>query len=685
MSENQPLQKQSEARTERQNFLLACSALLLLVCFTYANHFQNSFHFDDFHCVSENPYIRDLRNVPKFFTDGSTFSTLPSNRSYRPLVSTGLAIDYWLGHGLNPFWFHVTTFVWFLTQLGLMFTLFRATLERIAPGPRSQWLALLGAALYGVHPAIAETVNYVIQRSDIYSTLGVVAGMAIYARRPGLRKYGVYLLPVVAGIFSKPPAVVFPALLFAWIRWFDQGDGEEASLLQAAGRTAPAALVCGFLAWFTAEMNPPTFVAGGQSPLWYRLTQPFILLRYFGKFLVPAGLSADTDLAPFTAVSAQMVAGWIFVAAAAAFVCWCAFGAGRTRKELRPVAFGLFWFLVASFPTSWIALAEVENDHRLYFPFVGLTLAACQAGLLLWERRPLPAKYIAAACAVLLLLLAAGTRERNRVWHDDDSLWKDVTEKSPKNGRGLMNYGLTLLAKGDNAGALDLFTRALVYTPNYYILEINLGIAYGALGKPAEANAHFTRSIALAPGEVTPRYYYARFQYQNGQPAAAAALLAEGVRLNPDYLPAWYLLMETEGVMGDRAALEKTARDTLARFPGDATAAAWLERSPRIQPGAAAQAAADPRRATADQYLNESLAAFRAGQFQQCVDLAKKATELTPDYAAAWNNVGSCSNSLEKWDDGIQALLKALQLKPDFQLAKNNLAWAHENKAKSKK
>src|ERR1700733_9126047 len=88
---------------------LAFCGMLALVLLAYGNHFQNSFHFDDGHTIVDNPYIRDLHNIPRFFTDGRTFSVLPANRTYRPLVSTSLAIDYRLGHGLEPSWFHIST------------------------------------------------------------------------------------------------------------------------------------------------------------------------------------------------------------------------------------------------------------------------------------------------------------------------------------------------------------------------------------------------------------------------------------------------------------------------------------------------------------------------------------------------------------------------------------------------
>src|SRR6516165_6758732 len=95
--------------------LLGGALLLFTLLAAYANHFHNSFHFDDAHTIENNAAIRDLRNIPQFFRDATTFSALPSNQSYRPLVSTLLAIDYRLGSGLEPFWFHLSVFILFAT------------------------------------------------------------------------------------------------------------------------------------------------------------------------------------------------------------------------------------------------------------------------------------------------------------------------------------------------------------------------------------------------------------------------------------------------------------------------------------------------------------------------------------------------------------------------------------------
>src|SRR2546430_13582463 len=110
------------------------TVLLATLLAAYSNHFHNSFHFDDAHTIENNAAIRELRNIPLFFCDATTFSSLPSNQSYRPLVSTLLAIDYKLG-GLNPFWFHLSIFALFIVLVLVLALVIDRLLGIISPSP----------------------------------------------------------------------------------------------------------------------------------------------------------------------------------------------------------------------------------------------------------------------------------------------------------------------------------------------------------------------------------------------------------------------------------------------------------------------------------------------------------------------------------------------------------------------
>ena len=144
----------------------------------------------------------------------------------------------------------------------------------------------------------------------------------------------------------------------------------------------------------------------------------------------------------------------------------------------------------------------------MFFPFVGLSLAVCWAAALWLYLHTIRREIVAVVCGLLLAVSAWGTIQRNRVWKTEESLWRDVAEKSPLQRPRPTNYGLTLMNRGDYADALDYFTRAQVFTPNYMVLEVNLAIVNGALHKDAEAERHFARALELAPGESVPNYFY---------------------------------------------------------------------------------------------------------------------------------------------------------------------------------
>src|SRR5580700_7009812 len=358
---------------------LPVMGLVLVVLAAYANHFQNTFHFDDLYTVTGNVFIRNLGNIPRFFVDAGMMHTDPAAATYRPITTASLAIDYWLAGGLEPFWFHFSTFVWFELQLVLMFFLFRHIMDSADPHPSNVWTALAATACYGLHPVNAETVNYIIQRADLYSALGVVASLLWFAAYPAQRKFGWYLIPAVAAYLSKPPAMVYPFILLAYVYLFEK----DRQWLPALRATLPAWVVTAVAAILTVVMTPADYHPGAVSAYLYRLSQPWVALHYFKSFFLPNDLSADSDWGyvpgPF---SGEALAGYLFVAVLAAV----ALHASR-RLETRPVAFGIAWFFLAMLPASLTPLSDVTNDYRMFFPFVGLALAVFWALRLALFRR----------------------------------------------------------------------------------------------------------------------------------------------------------------------------------------------------------------------------------------------------------------------------------------------------------
>jgi len=656
----------------RKPTLVMAGLVLVAVTLTYSNHFRNSFHFDDFHTITANVFVRSLANIPRFFTNADTSSVLPSNRGWRPLVTTSLAIDYWLGKGYTPPNFQLSTFFWFLVQLVAMYGLFAAVLERTRPGPRNRWIAWLAVAVYGLHPAMAETVNYIIQRADLMSTCGVVAALAVYAQFPRSRRWALYLIPAVAALLCKPPAMVFPLLLFAYIYYFEKPGNVRAAAIDSV----PAVVLSAVFMWLQSAMTPKTFSPGAASASAYLITQPYVAFRYFSTLFMPLNLNADTDLGTLPSVfTPEALAGFAFLGA----LLYAIYAASRGRAT-RPIAFGLVWFVVALAPTSLFPLAEVENDHRMFFPFVGLVLAVVWGAVLFLEHRRLVRRAPAggaAAVACVLVLLAVGTRQRNEVWRSEDTLWADVARKSPHNGRGLMNYGLTLLAKGEFPAAIATFERAAIFTPDYPALEINLGIAYGAVGRDADAEHHLLRAEQLAPSNADAHHFYARWLRGKGRIGEARRELEAAIAVNAAYMDARYLLLEVYADQHQWAELKALAADTRRMAPDDPAVDRYVNRAGDV---VVQTAGSSGGQITADSLLDESLRQYRNGDYRAAIQAARDALRLRPQFAEAYNNIAAAYQSMGQWDEAIQAAREALRIRPDFQLAKNNLAWSESQK-----
>jgi len=533
-------------RTRRGAYPAACAAALLLTLAAYANHFHNAFHFDDSHTIENNAYIRSIRNIPKFFTTAETFSSLPANQSYRPLVTATLAVDYRLGGGLDPLMFHVTSFSLFLVQCALMLVFFRRVMDRARPGGDNRWLALLATAWYAVHPANAETVNYIIARSEILSTLGVVLALVLFTGGGAARRYHLYLIPAALGTFGKETGAMFAPLAFLYVVLFER----ERSLRQmfsvreigaALRATWPSFVVC-FAIVATGMRLATNYTPGGTSRWHYLLTQPFVIVHYMLSLFLPVHLSADTQWPLVTDPLDNRVLIGAAVVAASLALAWVA---SRTRVT-RPIAFGILWFFVALLPTSsLVPLAEPMNDHRMFFPFVGLILAVVWAiGLV-----RAPPKTVVAAAAIataLVLAMAYGTWQRNIVWRTEESLWLDATTKSPDNGRGLMNYGVIQMNIGNYQVADEYFARALRYTPQYAYLHVNIGVLKGALGQRVEAERHFREALQYDPNNPVSYTHFARWLKSVGRTEEALLFTRRAVELSPGDADAQALLADLQ-------------------------------------------------------------------------------------------------------------------------------------------
>lgn len=642
--------------------LIAGLIAIIGLIVVYSNHFNNPFHFDDAHTIENNLAIRDISNIPLFFKDGTTTSSLPANQNYRPGLTTLNAIDFWLSgeETPQPFQFHLSIFISYVILGILLYLMFLYIFNVAYPHAANKWIALIAVSFFCYHTANAETINYIIARSDSFSTLMIVAGIVSYIYLPKWRKFHLFALFMAVGFFVKETGAMIVPLLYFLIVFFEKDMGVDTifqklfkkDVWQPALYVIPTGILAILLFKFYQSMRPPTFTPGGGDLLPYLQTQAFVYVHYFNNFILPVNLSADTD---WTIISNpfddRVLTGILFILVLLAIAVKTSF-----ERKTRPIAYGILWFFLALIPTTIVPFSEVLNDHRVFFPYIGLVLSAIWAIALIYfkyEKKPFASTlgYALTAFAVIAIVAHGyGTHHRNEVWSSGKSLWKDVTEKSPLNGRGWMNYGNSLMSEGKYGEALICYEKTLELWPKYSYAHVNMAVLQANMGNHAAAETYFKNALGFNAGNPECYSYYGKWLYDRGRYQEAIDILSQGLQLSPQHVWMQKYYNMTLVSSGQKVVSYEERAAEVRKNPSDA---AWL---------------------------TLSLEFYRLGRFEDCVKACNEALKLNPNYAAAYNNICSAYNQLKKWDEAIAAGKKAVQLDPNSQLYKNNLNVALEGK-----
>ena len=92
-----------------------------------------------------------------------------------------------------------------------------------------------------------------------------------------------------------------------------------------------------------------------------------------------------------------------------------------------------------------------------------------------------------------------------------------------------MNYGLTQLSKGNAFGLQPVSAGC---DADAKLLYVGHQSRSGALNRQAEAQQHFQRAAALAPGGSQPYFFCGRWLQSQGRIPEAIAMLTRSAALN---------------------------------------------------------------------------------------------------------------------------------------------------------
>lgn len=559
----------------RKLLFLALGALALLA-FAYGNHYQNGFHFDDPDLIENNVSIQSPANFVAIWTERSAASVEEKSQIFRPLASLSLAADYWRA-GMDVRAYHHTASALYVTLLVLLFVCSRKLALLSFDDKTSSAIALGTAAVFAFHAVNAETLNYISARGILLGANLALLGFYLYLQGGWVRSHRTYLVPLVLAILSDQNFICVPVLIFLHHLVFESHDGEPAMrrLKRAAVSASPAFVVSVFAVSLVILMSSQE--AQRPPSLEHLLTQPYVIAEYVAAFFYPIGLSAASGVSPFSDFDSwRSICGQVF------FLCLAALASLALRgARLRVAGFGLLWFILALLPSACLFGSDMVLDYRrTFFAYPGLSFAICCGAAFLIEsarlRNRWHPRYLSYASTVLLIILAVHilvTRQRNRVWLNEETLWFDVLAKNPGYGPAYMSYGHSKMAKNDYDLARLYLEEALKYLPDSPELNTDLGTLHGKITKdPGVAERYFTHAMTIAP-EYAPAYVaYGRWLVARKNYDAAILNFEKALDLNENSLQASYALMDTYSDLGRWAKVREVARRTLALRPEDPVA-----------------------------------------------------------------------------------------------------------------
>lgn len=553
----------------RRGLLSGCALLLVLLAAAYAVSIRGEFVFDD-RRILEDEGLPDVGAVlwpglAEGYRDGA-----------RPLARLSFALNLATA-GDDPLPFHATNVLLHAATAVAAGLLARRLLRR-AGAPHPDGPSLLTAGLFALHPLQTQAVSYVSQRGEVLASLLYLVALLLLLEAeesPRGRSAALVLgalLAEVLGLGAKTVVVTLPAAYLLCSLAFPararpgRPIGARARLAVAAALLVPALLHAAALARASEGREDIGFALPGLDAGAYAATQARVVLRYVALLAVPAGQNVDPDVrvsaGPTDPVAAVALVVLALGASAAAvlLVRW-----RRGGPAPRVAAVGLLWFLLLLSPTSsFVPLADVMQEHRVYLASWGLFLGgSVLAGAVLARcgaRRAKPWNRAAApAVVVLFALLAAATALRNRVWRSQEALWTDAVAKSPRKARPHANLGWALAAQGRHVEAVREYETALALGDRSLPPDetyANLGASFAAGGDWARAAAAFRAGLLRNPRNPDLLNDVAIVALEEGRLHEARSLVARALAAKPSHADARNTLGEVELREGhpDRAA-----------------------------------------------------------------------------------------------------------------------------------
>ncbi len=502
--------------------------LAALVAVSYANTLTADFVYDDHIVLVENVPLRDLRNIPRFFTDPAhTSASSILEEIYRPVRATVFAIEYRLW-GLNPAAFHATNLVFHILNSFLIFLFLKRLSATAAP-------AFAASLLFAAHPALTENVSWICSRSDLLCMFFYLLALLSYLegrQRAGRGKtvfFGLSASGAFLAMLSKEMGVTFPLAILTIDLW---KDGLRPSLRRWAEYLP-------FIAFTGIYMIIRTSVVSqfAQKEPWG--STPFatagIMARGFTYYI--RLLVFPFNLTVFPYVEPRLPLTHPETLVAISLVLALIGGAVSGRRMFPLASLGVTLFFILLLPASNIVpIKAVVGDRFIYVPSLGFFIIAAAFFRRLYtpsRAKPVAGILFAGGVTAIVFILAVNTVVRNVAWKDNFSLFYEAAETSPNYPRARTALGWVYVQQGDIEEARREAAAALRVDPAYKDAHLLLGAIYYKEGLWNLAERELKTVLAIDPKDSQAKNTLGLVYESQGKLDEALEMFESALENNP--------------------------------------------------------------------------------------------------------------------------------------------------------
>ena len=533
-------------QTLRRPAWLSPLSLALLAIAASAPGILNEFTYDDRPVILDNPFMHDLHGWWRVFTR-SYWPQDWGGDGYRPLTSLAFKLEFSLSGG-SPMLVHGVNIALYALCAVLAFYFAR----RILP----EWCAWVVAALFAVHPVHVEAVANSVGQSELLVAAFMLPALTLYLRdrmRDGgvlaPRTIGAIMLIYAGACFSKEHGIVLPALLVAAELTV---IADPSTAAERVRRLRPFYLGLTAIALTFLAARSRVFAGQGGGIVGFQPFQPFASLHisatdrlltaigvvpdWFRLLYWPRHLSSEysppgTEIAQGLSVS--QLPGFVLLAATIALGV-------MLRRKKPTMSFGIAFAAITLLPSSnfLVTTGIVLAERTLFLPSLGamILLGAVLIPMIdAWrERFSRPVRLAPQLlCGVLLLTGAVRSEGRAKVWHDNDTLFRNAIVDSPDGYRPHYMLGSWLFQHNQMREGEAQYKTALKLFPYDPYMTFNLAEQYRKSGLCAPAIPFYRWTWNLDPDFPMGRTQLATCllnvaEYDSAKVAALGALKAGG-------------------------------------------------------------------------------------------------------------------------------------------------------------